>query len=413
MTNVTPRRLRLLYLCNIFPPGWGGRKEVPVHGYHSDAILWQRVSQLAGLSTVGTLYGTLWKQRHEPRDGHSPGLEHELLLWDRNPALWHRWISWRKLRRYYLEKIQRGEMPDAIVVLNLQPVYNYFVKWLRRQPRRPLIVLFLGDSGGLGEKIPPLRRFRYRFKPMQMLEAESVLLYDAALVSAMGAKQYFEPRGVPWLWFPACYKFEYQPPPPSLNQNGPIRFGYFGALGNSYASTTLVRAFLNAGVPGSLHICGGGAVSDELKQLAGRHQNFHFDGFLPRASDCLDWAQKLDVLINPRITGQGQDNSFPSKILEYGVAGKAILSTRVGGVDEVLGEEGIYFDPENFEASLRQKIREISGMDRSELQRRAGIIRERIVREFSPDKQARRILAFLDGLVKSRPPSGAPERPPV
>lgn len=365
--------------------------------------MWEKLSKLADVSTVGFLHGKLWKRRFEPKDD-APGLEHELLLWDRNPALWHRWISWRNLRRYYMEKIQRDGMPDVLVVYNLQHVFNHFVKWLRRQPRRPLIVLRMGDSGGLGEKVPWSRRFRYHFKPMQMLEAQAVLMYDACLISSITTKRYFEPRGVPWMWHASVYKFEYQPPPPS-DQNGPIRFGYFGALGDGYATTDMARAFLKAGVPGALHVCGWGYHAEELAKLAQDHPNFRFDGFLPKESDTLDWAQKMDVLINSRLPSRGQDNSFPSKILEYGVAGKAILTTRVGGVEEVLGQEGIYFDPENFEASLQKKFREIAAMDRAELQRRAGIIRERVLKNFSPDEQARGVLEFLTKLVESRPAS--------
>jgi glycosyltransferase involved in cell wall biosynthesis len=397
---MTNRRLRLLYMGNLFPPGWAGR-HVSLHHYCGDIFLWQKLSQFADVSTVGLLPGKLWKKRFEPKDD-SPGLEHELLLWDRNPALWHRWISWRKLRRYYLEKVQREGMPDALVIYNLQHVFNHFVKWLRRQPRRPLIVLRIGDSGGLGEKIPLSRRLRYKFKPMQMLEAQSVLMYDACIISSLSSRRYFEPRGVPWMWHPTVYRFEYHPPPFQPNQNGPIRFGYFGTLSNGAATFLMVRAFLKADVPGTLHVCGYGPLAGELEQLAGRHPNFHFDGFLPKESDCLDWAQKVDVLINPRSPIQGQDNSFPSKILEYGIAGKAILSTLTAGVDEVLGKEGLYFDAENFEESLPKKIREVSAMDRAELQRRAQVIRNRIVKEFSPDEQARRVFEFLARIVESR-----------
>ncbi len=63
----------------------------------------------------------------------------------------------------------------------------------------------LGDSGGLGEKIPWSRRLRYQFKPMQMLEDQSVQLYDACLVSGLKAKRYFESRGVPWIWIPCAF----------------------------------------------------------------------------------------------------------------------------------------------------------------------------------------------------------------
>jgi glycosyltransferase involved in cell wall biosynthesis len=396
------RRLRLLYLGNQCPPGWGGRLR-SLHLYAGDAFLWHKLSGMADVSAVSLMHWKFWEKRFEPKD-ETPGLNPELFLWDRNPALWHRWISWRQLRAYYLRKVEQGQMPDAIVVYNLQHVFNHFVKWLRRQPKRPLIILRIGDSGGLGEKIPLSRRLRYLFKPMQMLEAQAVRLYeDGCLLSSVTSKKYFEPRGIPWHWHPTNYKFEYTPPPQS-NSAAPINFGYFGTISKVYAITSVARAFLKANVPGTLYMCGRGEPDqeEELKKLSQLHPNFRFDGFLPKESDCLDWAQKVDVLINSRFPVRGQENSFPSKVLEYGVAGKAILTTRVGGTDAALGDEGIYFETHNFEESLAKKFQEVSAMDRAELQRRGGVIRERVLKEFSAEEQARRVVEFLSGLVKSR-----------
>ncbi len=265
----------------------------------------------------------MWKLWDLPRDD-SPGLDLDLVLWDRDPALWHRYVSWRKLRRYYLEKVEREGMPDVLIFRNLQHVYNHFLKWLRRQPRRPIAVLLLGDSGGLGEKIHWLRRFRYHFKPLQMLEAQAIPLYDACLGSGLNSKRYFEPRGVPWIWIPCGFNFDYEPPPPDSNQTGPIRFGYFGTLHDRSGILNLVNAFVSSNLPGSLHVCGHGPLSAKLEQLAKQHPNFHFDGFLPKQLDCLPWAQRVDVLVNLRLPFWGQDNSAPSKVFEYGVAGKAI-----------------------------------------------------------------------------------------
>lgn len=372
-----------------------------VTAHLGETRLIQELSHLAEVSTVGLLPGQIWKKRLEPKDD-SAGLEHELVLWDRNPALWHRWISWRKLRGYYLEKVQREGMPDVLLVRNLQHVFNHFVKWLRRQPQRPLIVFVLGDSGGLGEKVPLSRRLRYTFKPMQMLEEQAVLLYDGCVVSGLKAKRHFESRGIPWMWQPAAYNATYDPPPPDPNVKGPIRFGYFGDLSEHSAILQLVQTFLNADLPGTLHVCGHGPLSATLEQLAKRHPNFQFDGFLPKQSDCLPWAQNVDVLINVRLPWWGKDNSAPSKVFEYGLAGKAILSTRTAGMDEILGDEGIYIETDHFEDSLRQKLREISGMERVELQRRAAIIHDRIVKNYSWGEQARRVMEFLKKNVQSR-----------
>lgn len=360
----------------------------------------QALSRWAEVSTVGIqareVFGKL-----EPRDD-SLGLEHELLLWDRRPELWHRWYSWRQLRRFYLEKTARHGAPGVVLVKNPGPVYGCFVRWLRRQRPRPLIVLLLADAGTLGQKIPVIRRLRYAFKPMVTLdEAKMILWFDACIGFGINTRRYFEPRGVPWMWMPSAFNFRYDPPPASPAQTGPIRFGYFGQLAERTSVLPLVQGFLNAKVPGTLHICGYGNLSNALKELAGRHSNFHFDGMFARQSDTLAWAQRVDVLINPRLPVQGLENTFPSKIFDFGMTGKAILSTRIGGVDQVLGKEGIYLETAGFGNSLPQMLREVAAMDRAELQRRGTAIRNRMLREFSWDEQARRMIEFLTGVLKS------------
>ena len=394
---VTNERLRLLYLCYAFPPGVTGRfPTLRTAAHATETRMAQALSRLAAISTVGLQPRELWG-RLEPKDD-SFGLEHELLLWEREPKLWHRWRLWHQLRRYYLEKVAHEGMPDVLLVWNLTTVFNHFVRWLRQRHPRPVIVLVLADSGGLGQRIPLSRRLRYAFKPMQMLDDQAVFLYDACLSFGIATRRHFEPRGVPWLWFPSAFNFTYDPPPEPV-QDGPIRFGYFGGLTEQAAALPMVRAFLEAGVPGTLHVCGFGPLSDALKQLAERHPNFHFDGLLPNQSDCLAWAQRADVLINPRLPLWGQENSFPSKIFEFAMTGRAILSTRTGGVDQVLQDDGIYIETDNFEDSLRQKLQEVAAMDRAELRRRGTAIRNRVLKDFNWDAQARRVVDFLTGIA--------------
>ncbi len=364
----------------------------------------QALSRLAEVSTVGIqareIFGKL-----EPRDD-SLGLEHELLLWDRRPELWHRWHSWRQLCRFYVERTARRGLPDVLLVKNLGPVYTCFVRWLRRQQPRPWIVLILADAGTLGQKIPFAKRLRYAFKPMITLdESKSMLWFDACISFSFSTRRYFEPRGVPWMWMPSAFNFRYDPPPASLAPTGPIRFGYFGQLAERTTVLPMVHGFLDAKVPGTLHVCGYGSLSNVLKELAGRHSNFHFDGLFAKQSDCLAWAQQVDVLINPRLPIQGLENSFPSKILDFGMTGKAILSTRTGGVDQVLGEEGLYLETDDFAGSLRQKLFEVAALDRTELQRRGAAIRERVLKDFNWDAQARRMIEFLSGISRTRPES--------
>ncbi len=391
--------LRILFLSHAFPPGVSNRFPAIQNAPHAQQTHMARAfARLAEVSSVGWLPAKVWG-RLEPRD-NSDGLEHDLLLWDLKPELWHRWRSWHRLRRFYLDRVKTEGMPDVLLVSNILPVFNHFVRWLRKQPRRPLTVLFLNDCGGLGQQDSLSRRLRYKLKPMQMLDNDAVHLYDACIALAIGTRRYFEPRGTPWMCMPGAYNFTYDPPLKDVTQSGPVRFGYFGGLSDDSATMQMVRAFSDSGVPGSLHVCGFGNKSEALKKLAKSHENFHFDGLLPITSDCMAWAQRVDVLINPRLPIW--ENSFPSKIFQYGITGKAILSTRIGGVDEVLGEQGIYFDAQNLEEALCQKLREVAAMDHAELQSRGAAIRKLMLTDYNWDAQAQRMVAFMKKIIKAR-----------
>ncbi len=397
-----PAPLQILYLSNAFPPGVTGRfPSVNPAGHATETRFTEALAKYASVKTVGHLPAEV-REHLEPKDD-SFGVEHALLLWEGRTRVWHDWLAWRQLRRFYLQETMAGNVPDVVLVRNLNPVFNQFTRWLRGRSPRPVIVLVLADSSTLGMKVPLTRRLRYRFKPMQTMDASAIKWYDACIGFGANTRRYFEPRGVPWMWMPSAPNFNYAPPPPGAAPSGPIRFGYFGSLAEHAAVLPMVHAFLGSGTPGTLHMCGFGKLSDTLRALAGRHSNFHFDGLLQHQADCLAWAQRVDVLINPRLSIWGLDNSFPSKIFEYGMTGKAILSTRTGGVDHVLGEDGFFLEAEDFENSLSRKLVEISGMDRDQLARRGARIRQRLLTDFSWDVQGPRMIRFLQGLANHTP----------
>jgi glycosyltransferase involved in cell wall biosynthesis len=164
----------------------------------------------------------------------------------------------------------------------------------------------------------------------------------------------------------------------------------------------MVEAFVKTGAPGRLHLCGFGKQSGEIQALAAQHPQLQFDGLLPKQSDCLDWAQKVDVLVNPRLNIWGLENSFPSKIFEFSMTGKAILTTPTGGVDRVLGDRAFYLDADRFEASFAAQVKAISGMDRAVLRERGRSIRQHVMAEYTWDRQAARMTEFMEALVDGR-----------
>ena len=113
----------------------------------------------------------------------------------------------------------------------------------------------------------------------------------------------------------------------------------------------------------------------------------------------LQFAQQCDVLINPRPLWPGHDNNFSSKVFEYALAGRAILTSRVSGVDLVLGEEAFYFDETDFDRSLGGALVRVAETPRAELRRRGAAIQNRLLTEFSWQRQGERLAQFIHAVL--------------
>ncbi len=121
---------RLLYLGFAFPPG--------VHSLYpgvnpaGHALETQMVAQLRRYFDVRSsgLLPVMAPELKSP-DPDS-GVEHDLLLLEKPPELYHRLRSLTRLKVQYRRWVDEGWVPDLVLIYNLSPVYNQFVLWLRR-----------------------------------------------------------------------------------------------------------------------------------------------------------------------------------------------------------------------------------------------------------------------------------------
>lgn len=326
------------------------------------------------------------------------GIDHEIILVEKPPELVHRVRALNRLKSQYCAWQATGWQPDAVMVYNLSPVYNAFFTWLRRQPRCPKLILLLLDSPNLGQTLPWLKRFRRRFKPLYVPDSEMILRFDACAGLSQATEKYFAPRGIPFLWIPGgctparALLDEASCRPPE--RDAPIRFGYFGALGPYAGAKRLAEVFLERGIPGTLEVCGHGAGREDFERLAQAHPVLRFHGLLT-PDESLRFGRGCDVLVNPRPLSHGNENNFASKLFDYALTGRAILTTQLSGVESVLGPEAYYFDAQDFTADLGRKLLELSGRPRMELNRRGLAIQRRILTEYSWEKQAARLASFI------------------
>jgi glycosyltransferase involved in cell wall biosynthesis len=328
------------------------------------------------------------------------GSESTLYLREKFPEVWHRFNAQRRLKQQYRAWQSEGWVPDAVLFYNFVPIFCPFIRWLGQQQKIPKRILLLADSNRLGREMSSLKRLRYRLKPFAVFEDEMLAHIEGCISLSQATAKFFAPRKTPWLWMPGGCKPERALISPQFPASGPVQFGYFGRLSADPGVPNLLKAFLSSRVPGSLHIWGYGEMAREIGEQARKDRRIEFHGEAPNPDDYVRLAQACDVLVNPRPMTGGNQNNFPSKLFAYALSGRAILTTGFGGAREVLGIEAVYVEESKFESSLAESLERIAAMPRTELQRRGAAIQQRVLGEFSWQRQAERMTEFIVGLVK-------------
>jgi glycosyltransferase involved in cell wall biosynthesis len=318
-----------------------------------------------------------------------------IILTERSPELFWRARSAKRLQASYQTWSASGQKPDVVLCYNLTPIYNAFIRWLADQSAGPRRVLLLLDSGTLG-RLPASKRFRMRFKPMAVPDDEMILRFDAAIGASPDVRR-FLPDGMPFLWMPGG-SHRGEPMASTIRAPGPLRIGYFGALSDYSGVLKFLELFHRGDWPFRVLLSGYGKQAERITALAASDSRIEFRGFLPNSRDCRLLARECDILINPRPLEFGNENNFPSKIFEYAASGRAVLTSRLSGVDEVLGPDAFYFDAARFEPDLGRALDELRAGDFADLNHRGAAIQRRVLEDYGWNRQGRRIAEFLDSL---------------
>ena len=389
---------RLLYLGFAFPPGCASLfpgVNPAGHGFETQMI--GALRDGFEIRSVGLLP---MKLPLRPM-GSNPasGVEHDLVLTERKPELFHRYLALAVLRRKWREWRALGWRPDVVLVYNLSPVYNAFIRWLVRAGTGPARVLLLLDSAQLGTPLPWLKRVRYHLKPLIVPDTEMLPAFHGVIGLSETLESMFRERGQPFLWMPgACEQPSHAPErmaPLGTQFSGGKRFGYFGALAAHSGILELLEVFQSSPTRSTLHIAGFGKLSSAIRDRCAQDSRLEFHGWLASTEDCQKFGRTCDVLVNPRPRGHGNENSFPSKVFAYALCGRIVLTTHLGGVEAVLGPGAVCFDESDFAPSLRQSLAKIEALPAEELARRGQAIREHVLADYSWPRQGARIAAFL------------------
>jgi len=103
-----------------------------------------------------------------------------------------------------------------------------------------------------------------------------------------------------------------------------------------------LEALRSVDAPQTVHIVGEGPMLDELKRIAASLQqhNVVFHGWLENGSNAWrELYQRSRYFVFP-----SESENFPINLLEAQLAGMIVLTNRIPGICEVVGEEAVFFE---------------------------------------------------------------------
>lgn len=150
----------------------------------------------------------------------------------------------------------------------------------------------------------------------------------------------------------------------SKRKDEDIYFAYSGTLDKQYGIKALLEAFISFDNP-RLHlwICGDGNGKNDVIELAKKDPRIEYFGCL-KHRDVLDFQHAADILVNPRSSeGLFTKYSFPSKTIEYMLAGKPVIAYKLMGIPDEYDDFLLYVD----ESGLTECIKKYGTMSKDEL----------------------------------------------
>ncbi len=170
---------------------------------------------------------------------------------------------------------------------------------------------------------------------------------------------------------------------------------YAGGMVEEYGVKLLLEAF--ALIPSSqyrLWLFGKGEMEGTIKSHAARDPRIRYWGMLPH-QELLDFEVQSTVLINPRLSGSDFTKySFPSKLLEYMMTGRPVISTMLPSIPREY-HEYLFLSKDESPLGLAKRMQEVCEMPESELSAIGQHTRNFVLREKNYRRQGERILEFI------------------
>lgn len=170
---------------------------------------------------------------------------------------------------------------------------------------------------------------------------------------------------------------------------------YTGTLRKIFGILDLVEVFEKGNFPNTeLWICGSGETSEYLRQKSEENKKIKFLGSVTPI-EALELQSKATILANPRTSkGNYTKFSFPSKTIEYLLAGKSMIANKLSGIPNEYDPYIFYPKDESVESWIT-KINEIIQMNKDARFEKSSKGREFILSKKTAKAQCERIINLL------------------
>lgn len=231
-----------------------------------------------------------------------------------------------------------------------------YAKKLRPKSKICFIVPDLPQYMNLNEGHRRFYNFTKRFDIKKMYK--SINSVDSFVLLTESMKEILLVGNRPYMVVEGIVDDVSENPTPSVSDNNLCRIVYTGKLNAKFGINDLVNAFMKIENPNyRLILCGDGDARDFVINAAAADKRIEYKGQVS-VSKAKEYINSADILVNPRQNNEEYTKySFPSKIIEYLLSGKPVISFFLDGMPEIYKKFLVVLDSfDDFESAIRDSI---------------------------------------------------------
>lgn len=185
--------------------------------------------------------------------------------------------------------------------------------------------------------------------------------------------------------------------PPSAKTET-LSIGYFGGVFPGYGVLELAQQITKSDLRISLDIYGVGPEIPKIEEIASQDNRIRIMGIVTRER-ALENMRNYDVLVNPRTPAtKMEENSFPSKIFDYALTERAILTTPLTRLPQGLRKNLFEYNPHDSEDTLAT-LSKLAGLSRNEVNEKGRRFSQNLRAEYNSASLGQKVKNFFEGGV--------------